>query len=77
MVFCYQNCSCDREKLLKLEAEGWEFAKILRSLKQVIQAVKGNNNFGQQNAFLTCSWRIFRSKKLEQLEFKLEKNIET
>ena len=38
-----KNCSSDREKLLKFEAEGQEFAKILR--------------------------------ELEQLEFKLEKNI--
>ena len=34
-----------REKLLKLEAEGREFAKILRSLEQFIQTVKGQNNF--------------------------------
>ena len=42
MVFCYQNCSdllwekkysCDQEKLLKFEAEDWEFARILRSLE--------------------------------------------
>ena len=45
MVFCYQNCSdlqlekkcsSDREKLLKFEAEGREFAKFLRSLEQLI-----------------------------------------
>ena len=40
LVFCYQNCfdlhtvrknySCDRERPLKLEAEGREFAKFLR-----------------------------------------------
>ena len=35
--------------------------------------VKGQNNFWQQNAFLTCSWRFLTSHKLEQLEFKLEK----
>ena len=35
----------DREKLLKCEAEGREFAKILRSLEQFIQTVKGQNNF--------------------------------
>ena len=40
-----KNCSSDREKLLKLEAEGQEFAKILRSLEQFIQTVKGQNNF--------------------------------
>ena len=55
MVFCYQNCSdllwekivlnSDREKLLKFEAEGLEFAKFLRSLEQFIQTVKGQNNF--------------------------------
>ena len=33
-----KKCSSDREKLLKFEAEGREFAKILRSLKQFIQA---------------------------------------
>ena len=52
MVFCYQNCSTVRkncssnqEKLLKFEAEGQEFAKILRSLEQFIQTVKGQNIF--------------------------------
>ena len=45
LVFCYQNCSGDREKLLKLEAEGREFAKFLRSLEHFIQTVKGQNNF--------------------------------
>ena len=39
-----KNCSTDREKLLK-EAEGREFAKLLRSLEQFIQTVKGQNNF--------------------------------
>ena len=40
-----KNCSSDREKLLKFEAEAREFAKFLRSLEQFIQAVKGQNNF--------------------------------
>ena len=40
-----KKCSSDREKLLKLEAEGREFAKILRSLEQSIQTVKGQNKF--------------------------------
>ena len=39
MVFCYHNCSSDREKLLKFEAEGQKFAKFLRSLEQFIQNV--------------------------------------
>ena len=38
-------CSSDREKLLKFEAEGREFAKLLRSLEQFIQTVKGRKNF--------------------------------
>ena len=40
-----KNCSTDREKLLKFEAEDLEFAKFWRSLEQFIQAVKGQNNF--------------------------------
>ena len=53
MVFCYKivltycekNCFSDREKVLKFEAVGQEFAKFLRSLEQFIQTVKGQNNF--------------------------------
>ena len=70
-----KNWFCYREKLLKFEAEGREFAKFLRSLEQFIQTVKGQKNVWQQNAFLTCSWRFLRCNKLEQLEFKLEKII--
>ena len=40
-----KNCSSDREKILKFEAGGREFAKFLRSLEQFIQTVKGQNNF--------------------------------
>ena len=40
-----KNCSSDREKLLKFEAGGREFAKFLRSLEQFIQTVKGQKNF--------------------------------
>ena len=40
-----KNCSSDREKILKFEAEGREFAKFLRSLEQFVQTVKGQNNF--------------------------------
>ena len=41
----WKNCSSDWEKLMKFEAEGREFAKLLRSLEQFIQTVKGQNNF--------------------------------
>ena len=40
-----KKCSSDREKLLKFQAEGREFAKFIRSLEQFIQTVKGQNNF--------------------------------
>ena len=40
-----KNCSSDREKLLKFEAEGREFAKFLRSLEQFIQTVNRQKNF--------------------------------
>ena len=62
-------------KLSKFEAKGREFAKFLRQLEQFIQTVKVQNNFLKQNAFLTCSWRFFRTNKLEKFEFKLEKII--
>ena len=39
-----KNCSSDREKPLKFEAEGQEFANIFRSLEQFVQTVKGQNN---------------------------------
>ena len=42
-----KNCSSDREKLLKFEAEGREFAKFLRSLEQFFLTV-GQNNFGNK-----------------------------
>ena len=40
-----KNCSSDRENLLKVEAEGREFSKILRSLEQFVRTGKGQNNF--------------------------------
>ena len=45
MVFCYRNCSSDREKTFEIKTEGQEFAKCLRLLEQFIQTVKGQNNF--------------------------------
>ena len=46
-----KNCSSDREKLLKFEAEGREFAKFLELLGQFIQKVNGHNNFGNRMLF--------------------------
>ena len=37
--------SSDQEKLSKFEAEGREFAKIMRSLEQFIGTAKGQTNF--------------------------------
>ena len=62
MVFCYQNwydytvrkkCSSDLEKLLKWEAEGREFAKVLRLLEQFVQTVqcKVRTIFGNRMRF--------------------------
>ena len=45
LTYCEKNCSSVREKNLKFKAEGREFVKILRSLEQFIQTVKGQNNF--------------------------------
>ena len=47
-----KNCCNDREKLLKFEAEGREFAKNLGSLEQFFLTV-GQNNFGNKMPFST------------------------
>ena len=66
-----KNCSSDREKLLKFEAEGQEFAKFLRLLEKFIQAMKGQNNFWQHNAcslMFLITIRIQIGKKYWDLE---------
>ena len=45
LIYCEKKHYSDREKFLKFEAEGREFAKFLRSLEQFIQTVIGQNNF--------------------------------
>ena len=40
-----KNCSSNRERLLKLEAEGREFVNFLRSLEQFVRILKCQNNF--------------------------------
>ena len=44
----FPNCSSDREKLLKFEAEG--ICICLSSLEQFIQTVKGQTNFWNRKA---------------------------
>ena len=56
-----KNCSSDREKLLKFEAEGREFAKNFRSLEQFIQTVKGQNKFW----YSTCSWMFLNHSQVK------------
>ena len=43
-----KKCSSDWEKLLKFEAEGWEFGKFMRLLEQFIYQ---NSDFLVKNAF--------------------------
>ena len=45
LTYCEEKCSSGQEKLLKFKAEGIEFAKFLRSIKQFIRTVKDENNF--------------------------------
>jgi hypothetical protein len=40
-----KKCCSDQEKKMDFEAEGREFATHYRSLEQLIQTVKGQNNF--------------------------------
>ena len=40
-----KNCFSDQEKRLEFKAEGQEFANFQRLPDQLIQTVKGQNNF--------------------------------
>ena len=60
-------CPSYRGKILKFEAEGREFAKFVTSLLELIQTVRGQNNFWEQKVFLTYSWRFLRSRKIAQI----------
>ena len=68
-----KNCSNDREKLMKFEAEGREFANFFT--RTIYSNSERSEQFSVTECFLTYSWRFLISNKLEQLEFKLEKNI--
>ena len=57
------NCCCDREKLLKFQAEGQEFANILRSLEPFIRKVEGQNNFLGTECFLPSSCSLKSEQK--------------
>ena len=77
MVFCYPNCSdllwekivlVIEKNFLKFEAEGREFAKILRSLEQFIRTVKGQNNFWNRILFKLVSGSFSDLAIIIQLE---------
>ena len=51
-----KNCSSDREKLLKFEAEGREFAKFLRLLEQFTYS---NNERSEQFSATECFFNLF------------------
>ena len=44
LTYCEKIVVVSDKKLLKFDAEGREFAKVLRSLKQFVRTVKGQNN---------------------------------
>ena len=69
-----KKCSSDREKLLKFEAEGQEFAKFLRPLEQFIQTVKGQNNFWVTEYFFNLFLEISHIKKIRTIIIQIGKN---
>ena len=46
-----KSCSSDREKLLKFETDGWEFAKFLRSQEQFIQTERSEQSLVNRMLF--------------------------
>ena len=74
-----KHCSSDREKISKFETAGRGFAKVLRSQTTICSNSETSEQCLVTECFLTCSWRYvsdIRYDRLEQLKFKLEKNIE-
>ena len=51
MVFCYQNCSSDREKLLKFEAEAQEF--------EITRTIYSNSERSEQFLVTECFFNLF------------------
>ena len=70
-----KNCSTYRGKRLKLEAEGREFAKHLRSLEQFVRTVKRSEHFLVTECFFNLFLEVSQIRNLEQFQFKLEKII--
>ena len=76
MVICYQNCSVllsmrktwssDREKMFEIRGWRLRICKIFEINKTIYLNSEWSVQFLKQNAFLTCSWRFFRSSKLSR-----------
>ena len=64
-----KNCSSDREKLLKFEAESREFSKFLRSDEQFIKTVKDQNKFWYQRVSKKKVYKQIAVLQLFQAKF--------
>ena len=62
-----KNCSSDREKLLKFEAEDGEFANKFEITRTIYLKSERSEQFMKQNALLIYSWRFLRSIIIEHL----------
>ena len=67
LTYCEKNCFSGRKKLLKFEADGQEFAKILRSLEQSIQT--------EQFLVIECFLNLFHLRSKLNILIKMFKNI--
>ena len=85
MVFCYQNYSdlLWEKNVLVIKKNFWNSRLQAENLQNfwdhknnLFKQWKVRSIFGSRMVFLTCSWKFLISNKLEQLESKLEKNIE-
>ena len=83
-VFCYQNCSdlLWEKNVLVTEKNFWNSKLNAENLKKfwhhqnnLFKTWKVRTIHGNRMLFLFSSWRFFKSKNLEQLEFRLEKII--
>ena len=63
LTYCEKKWFHWLKKLMKFEAEGWEFSKIFGSLEQFIQAVKkllGFRNMQEKLENIKCLQRQFK-----------------
>jgi hypothetical protein len=69
-----KNCSSEREKLLKFEADS-RFAKFLRTLEQFVQTVKGQNIFLVTKMLFQLVHGGFPNLKIRTIRIQMKKNI--